>query len=32
VTAPDLNAKGNDLAIEEIVIAYESLEITPLCR
>ena len=29
VTAPDLNAKGNDIAIEEIVIEYERLEITP---
>src|SRR5215471_5480169 len=29
VTAPDLNAKGNDVAIEEIVIAYERLEIEP---
>ena len=28
VTAPDLEAKGNDVAIESIVIAYESLEIT----
>jgi phage tail-like protein len=29
VTAPDLNAKGSDVAIEEIVIEYESLKITP---
>ena len=29
VTAPDLNSKGNDVAIEEIVIAYERLEIEP---
>ena len=29
LAAPDLNAKGNEVAIEEIVIAYESLEITP---
>jgi phage tail-like protein len=29
VTAPDLNGKGNDVAIEEIVIAYERLEIEP---
>jgi phage tail-like protein len=29
VAAPDLKAKGNDVAIESIVIAYESLEITP---
>src|SRR5690348_15436709 len=27
VTAPDLNAKGNDVAMEEVVIAYERLEI-----
>jgi phage tail-like protein len=26
-SAPDLNAKGNDVAIEEIVIGYERLEI-----
>jgi hypothetical protein len=29
VTAPDLNAQRNDVAIEEIVIAYEGLEIEP---
>jgi hypothetical protein len=27
VTAPDLNSKGNDVEIAEIVIAYERLEI-----
>ena len=26
-SAPDLNAKGTDVAIEEIVLAYERLEI-----
>ena len=26
-SAPELNAKGNDVAIEEIVLSYERLEI-----
>jgi hypothetical protein len=27
VTAPDLSARGSDVVIEEIVVAYERLEI-----